>query len=301
MDSGVIEAAWRGAREPLLCLEVNPPRGSDIEEILVRLGGGCLEGVDFLNVTDSALARMKMAAIPFAALLQNRLKRVALVNMSCRDRNLIALQGDLLAGWALGIKSVIALTGDAMTIGDSPERKGVFEINSIGLLGAIKALNSGLDVDGHKLSSAPALTAGVVVNPNARNSNAEIRRLQRKKDAGAQYALSQPVFDLHQAGEFLAAARVVDLPIFLGLMPLKNAKAAAAMQEIPGMRLSADLTSRLVSNPDGDWGAYTIEHCCRIASALRSQVAGLHVISGASAKLALELTGSLAKVIKGGK
>ena len=171
--------------KPLLSLEVNPPHGVEFESILQRLEGR-LEGVDLFNVTDSALARMRFAAIPFASLLKNRFGLEPLVNISCRDRNLIAIQGDLLAAWALGIRSVVALTGDAVSVGDSPERKGVFEVNSVGLLKVIAKLNSGYDLAEKPLSGGTAFVPGVVVNPNAKNAAAELRRLDKKREAGAQ-------------------------------------------------------------------------------------------------------------------
>src|SRR5689334_4471947 len=124
-----LKDASAGQGIPFLCLEVNPPRGTDLTAIFQRLDGN-IDGIDFLNVTDSALARMKCGALPFASLLKQRYGIEPLVNLACRDRNIIALQSDLLGGWILGVRSVVALTGDAVTVGDLPETKGVFEVNS---------------------------------------------------------------------------------------------------------------------------------------------------------------------------
>lgn len=283
-----------GPKRPLLCLEVNPPRGVDLTSIFKRLDGA-IPPVDFLNVTDCALAKMKMAALPFASLLKQRYGIEVLVNLACRDRNLIAIQSDLLAGWALGIRSVVALTGDAVTIGDSPERKGVFEVNSIGLLHAISVLNSGKDLAGHDLSGHPRFLPGVVVNPNVRNPEAEIRRLARKKEAGALYALSQPVFDEESSVQFFSRAQEVGIPIFMGLLAFRSAKAARAVTSIPGIRLSPALQGYLAQSGDRDLSQYFLEHCLTLARANLSYVSGFHVITGASAGLALELTKQLAQ------
>ncbi len=280
----------------MLCLEVNPPRGVEIEPIFSRLEGA-LDGVDFLNITDSALARMKLAAIPFGAMIKQRFGVETLINVSCRDRNLIALQADLLAGWALGVRSVVALTGDAVTIGDSPDRKGVFEVNSVGLLSAIQTLNSGADLAGNELKGAPQFVPGVVVNPNARNSAAEIRRLKRKKEAGAKYALSQPVFDATAACAFLEAAAEVELPIFLGLLPLKSKKAAEGISKIPGIRISEAVSEHLARQAEADLSEFFLEHCLNLAHVTRPLVAGFHVVSGVTPLLSIELTRRLARWI----
>lgn len=283
-----------------LCVEVNPPRGFDVEPTLQKLEGR-LAGVDFLNVTDSALARMKMAPIPFASVLKQRYKIDPLVNLSCRDRNLIAMQGDLLAGWMTGIRSVVALTGDAVTIGDSPERKGVFEVNSVGLLNVIAALNSGRDFSGNPLKEATDYVAGVVVNPNARNWSAEIRRLAKKKEAGAVYALSQPVFEEEATVRFFREARSAGVPILMGLLPFKTLQSARAIAKIPGIRLPAALQSEIEkAGEDRDFSAASFDTCMRIARAASPHVIGFHVISGAGPKLALDLAAELAGMIKGG-
>lgn len=283
------------AGRPLLCLEINPPRGVDMSAIFARLDGGHLEGVDLLNITDSALARMKLAALPFAAILKQRYGIEPVVNVSCRDRNLIALQADLLAGWAMGVRSIVALTGDAVTVGDSPDRKAVFEVNSIGLLHAVQTLNAGQDLAGNKLSGSPAFISGVVVNPNAKNTAAELRRLKRKQEAGAKFALSQPVFDLEAAREFLTAAKESGVAIMLGLMPFKNAQGAHAMHNVPGIRMPEALLQRVDAMPNDDLSELSINHCLEIAAGTAGVVAGFHVVSGAHPRLGLELARRLAQ------
>ncbi|RMG43888.1 MAG: hypothetical protein D6719_02850 [Candidatus Dadabacteria bacterium] len=285
-----------GHHKPFLCLEVNPPRGTDFEHIFKRLDNN-VEGIDFFNITDSALARMKMAPIPFASMLKQRYGIEPLVNLSCRDRNLIAIQGDLLAAWAMGIRSPVALTGDAVTVGDSPNRKGVFEVNSVGLLGVIEKLNSGEDLAGNKLQGSPKFVPGVVANPNAKNVAAEVRRLVRKKEAGACYALTQPVFDPVVAEEFLARAGECGLPIFLGFLPLKKGASALGIANIPGIRLPEDMLKYAGKDPGRDMTDYSFKRCLEIAQASLGKVCGFHVISGATPRLALKLAGELKSFI----
>ncbi len=286
-----------GVLAPILSLEVNPPKGTDVEAIFKNLENR-LGGVGLFNITDCALARMRMAAIPFAAILKNRFGIEPLVNVACRDRNLLALQADLLAAWALGIKHIVAITGDAASVGDQPERKVVFEVNSVGLLNAIATLNSGLDLAGNKLKGAPLFSPGVVVNPNARNAAVEINRLSRKKDSGAEYAISQPVFDETASVEFFRSAGVTGVPILVGLLAFKNAKAAQAVAKIPGIRLPDEMRALIEkADPDKDLSQFFIDNCLRIAKANLGLVAGFHVVTGASTGLALELVRELSHLI----
>lgn len=285
--------------KPLLCLEVNPPKGTSVEEILARYRGG-LDGVDFLNVTDSALAKMRMSPFAFAPILKQHLGIEPLINLSCRDRNMIAMQGELLGAWASGLRSIVALTGDAVSVGELPDVKGVFEMNSIGLLHLINLLNSGKDMAGNALKGAPAFVSGVVVNPNARNPQAELRRLQKKKEAGASYALSQPIFDAASSEAFLRQARDLGMPVFLGLMAVKNAGTARHLLSVPGIRLSEGMMKVIDGSPEQDISLFSIEDCLRIARACRGLVAGYHVITGPSPKLALQLCAELARYIQCG-
>lgn len=279
----------------LVCVEINPPRGTDVVSALKRFEGR-LEGIDFLNVTDSALAKMRLAALPFAALAKQHLSVEPLVNVSCRDRNLIALQGDLLAAWAHGVRAIVALTGDAVSVGDDPERKGVFEVNSIGLLQAIRTLNGGHDLVGNELKGAPAFVSGVVVNPNVRNPAAEVRRLQKKLQAGATFALSQPVFDLESAREFFSLSRALPIRILLGLLPFKSAVGLEAIGNIPGIRIAQALLERARSSANADLSEFSLEFSEQLAIQLATLVDGFHVIGGPTPSLGLELARRLAKL-----
>jgi 5,10-methylenetetrahydrofolate reductase len=280
--------------KPLICLEVNPPRGTDLEHVYARLDGR-LGGIDFFNVTDCALARMRLAAIPFGSVLKNRYHIEPLVNVSCRDRNLIAIQADLLAGWVTGVRSIVALTGDAVSVGDSPERKGVFEVNSLGLLHALQTLNSGADLNGHELKGKTAFIPGVVVNPNAKNPEVELKRLQRKKEAGAAYALSQPVFDAESSAQFFSQAQKIGLPVFMGVLAFKNAQAGLGISKVPGIKVAGPVLEMLQKAGNEDLSEFFIQHCLKLCQANLSYVRGFHVISGATPQLAQRLAGELVK------
>ena len=296
MSLEAIDHPEKSGNRHLLCIEVNPPRGVELESTFEKLDGQ-LEGIDFLNVTDSALARMRFAPLPFASMLKARYGIEPLVNISCRDRNLIAIQGDLLAGWAMGIRSIVALTGDAVTIGDSPDRKGVFEVNSIGLLNVVQSLNQGSDISGNKLKGAPSYFPGVVVNPNVKNPSAEIKRLQKKRGAGGRYALSQPVFDVEHTVEFLKQAQAVGMPLFLGLLPIKSKESLHGMSKIPGIKVPESLLAQVDALSDAAVEQFSIDQCNRLVHAAAPFVRGFHVISGTTPKLALRYAQELRKVL----
>lgn len=278
----------KNSDRPVICIEVNPPRGVDVEHVLERLEV-IRHQIDFFNVTDSALARMKCASLAFAAVLKTRFGIEPLVNLSCRDRNLIALQGDLLGAWLLGIRSVVALTGDAVTTGDFPDGKGVFEVNSVGLLDTIRKLNSGVDIVGNALKGAPTFVPGAVVNPNSKNPAIELRRLAKKVAAGASYALSQPIFEPERARMFFSEAQSIGIPLLVGLLPFRNARAGRAIAAIPGIRLSPALAEAVEREQDDDLAQLSISCCLEVADACRGVVRGFHIISGASPHLGAEL------------
>lgn len=281
---------------PLLCIEINPPRGCDVDAVVERYAN--VRGLDFVNVTDSALAKMKLSSLAFAAIIKQRLGLEPVVNLSCRDRNVIALQSDLLGAWALGVRSIVALTGDAVTVGDLPEAKGVFEVNSVGLLNLIGALNGGKDLAGNELKGRPSYTPGVVVNPNVKNPNAEIKRLTRKKEAGAVYALSQPVFDPEQARVFFEAAASTGIDLFVGLLPFKSVQSFEGIAKVPGIKIPESVTTKVRGVAPEHIGETSLDVAMEVAEAVKPFVRGFHVVSGGSPLLALDLCKRLADWIE---
>jgi 5,10-methylenetetrahydrofolate reductase len=232
---------------------------------------------------------MKLSSLAFASIIKQRLGIETVVNLSCRDRNVIALQSDLLGGWALGVRSIVALTGDAVTVGDLPEAKGVFEVNSVGLLNLISTLNGGKDMAGNELKGHPAYTPGVVVNPNVKNPNAEIKRLLRKKEAGAVYALSQPVFDPEQACAFFEAASSAGLDLFVGLLPFKSVQSFEGISKVPGIKIPDSVAQKVRSVAPEKVGETSLDVAMKVAERVKPFVRGFHVVSGGSPLLALDL------------
>jgi 5,10-methylenetetrahydrofolate reductase len=291
MNISALEALKETSGRPLLCLEVNPPRGVDVEGVLSRFAS--LKGVDLVNITDSALAKMRCSGLVFAALFKQRFGIEPLVNLSCRDRNVIGMQSELLGAWSMGVRSVVALTGDAVTVGDLPDAKGVFEVNSIGLLKIIAALNGGKDLSGFELKGAPQFLPGVVVNPNVKNHNAELKRLAKKKESGAVYALSQPVFDAEQAVEFFKAAADIGVNLFVGLLPFKSVRSFEMIANVPGIKTPDSAVARIRKLEEAAVAEESFQIALEVAQATRPFVRGFHVVSGGSPLLAIQLCNRL--------
>ena len=245
--------------------------------------------LDFINVTDCALAKLRAGALPFAAIIKQQTGKEPLVNVSCRDRNVMALQADLMGAWMQGVQSIVALTGDAMSVGDTPERQGVFEVNSIGLLQIINSLNQSKDLEGKEIKGATSFVPGVVANPNAKNLSVELRRLEKKRAAGASYVLTQPVYDHARAAEFCSAANAMGIAVFLGLMPVKNQAGLKGLCSIPGVKIPEALTAQWSSLSDDGLRSATVDFCLQQAELCLKDCAGFHVVAGASPQLAFEL------------
>jgi methylenetetrahydrofolate reductase (NADPH) len=278
----------------LLCLEINPPRGTDYSQTISRLLDDC-HHLDYLNVTDSALARMKCSPIAFGCILKNTLNIEVLANFACRDRNKIAIQADLIGADILGVKSIVALTGDGLALGEYASGKDVFEVNSVGLLSIIAGLNEGKDCCGNSLKGSASLVPGAVVNPNANNVKAEVKKLKKKFEAGARYALSQPVFDEAVVDRFVEALEGFSFPIMLGLMPLKSRKSVEGVTAIPGIKISDELKNAFIADAsDKEIEERSIE---MIAEKFYQNFVGFHIISGSSPSLSFAFSKRLSNQI----
>ncbi len=230
------EMGWKeklAAGRFLITAEVTPPRGTDAGE-MIRFAASWKGLVDAVNVTDSPLATVRMSSFIAAHLLEREAGVEAIFHYTCRDRNVIALQGDLLGSWALGLKNILALGGDA------PERaRGVYEVDSLGLVRLVEKLNRGESWEGEPLRGATGFTVGVGADPLAPDLAREAYRVGRKVEAGASFVQTQPVFDPRAAEEFLAAleAEGVKVPVLFGVLPLTGSAQAKRMAAIPGIRL----------------------------------------------------------------
>jgi methionine synthase I (cobalamin-dependent)/5,10-methylenetetrahydrofolate reductase len=203
-------------------------------------------GIDGINIPDGPRASARMSALALAAILQRDVGIETVLHFACRDRNVIGMQSDLLGAWALGLRNVLAITGDPPKLGNYPNATAVFDVDAIGLTNLINRLNHGLDLAGNPIGEPTGFSIGVGVNPGAINLDEELRRLDWKIEAGAEYMITQPVFDLRILERFMTRIKHVRIPLVCGIWPLVSFRNAEFMNnEVPGASVPSDILERM--------------------------------------------------------
>ncbi|HEY3294620.1 MAG TPA: bifunctional homocysteine S-methyltransferase/methylenetetrahydrofolate reductase [bacterium] len=233
-----------------ISVEIDPPRGFNAEPFIRSAQMLKSHGVDLINVADSPLARSRLSALAMAHLVHRDAGAEVLLHISCRDRNALALQSELLGAHALGVLNILAVTGDPTAVGDYPFAKGVFELDSIGLSKLVTQLNAGRDLTGREMEENTRFLLGVGVNPTATNLELEYDRFRKKMDAGAQFAFTQPLFDAATLEKFRNdISGFCKIPVFVGIMPLRSAKHAEFIHnEIPDMFVPEPIRKRMADS-----------------------------------------------------
>ncbi len=236
------------AKQFIVCGELGPPQSCDGD--LIRKKTVHFKGlVDAVNITDNQTAIVRLSSIASAKiLLEENIEPV--IQMTCRDRNRIAIQSDLLGAAALGIENVLCLTGDHQKFGNHPESKGVFDLDSIQLVATLARMNEGFFLSGEEMKKKPHFTIGAAANPFADPFEMRLIRLHKKIMAGAHFIQTQPVFDLDLFQKWMDSIREMRLhektAIFAGVMPVKSVKALLHMQEeVPGVKIDQQYISRM--------------------------------------------------------
>ncbi|MBN2227480.1 MAG: bifunctional homocysteine S-methyltransferase/methylenetetrahydrofolate reductase [candidate division Zixibacteria bacterium] len=260
----------------VVSVEIDPPRGSNPENILKA--AGMLEelGVDAVNIADSPMARVRMGALAAAALIVQCTNLEVILHMTCRDRNLMGLQSDLLGAHALGIRNILALTGDPVQSGNYPNITSVYDVDSIGLLQVINALNRGEDTAGNSIGSPTVLTAGVAVNPASDNIAREIDRFHRKEAFHPAFAMTQPIYDKAALEHFLDTVGNTDVKVIAGILPLLSYRHANFMHhEVPGIIVPEDVREKLKAAGENA-ADVSIELTVALLEQIRPMVAGVY-------------------------
>ena len=238
--------ASRLGKEFLVSVEIDPPRGVDPTKFIQGALYLKSKRVDAINVADSPLARARMSPLVLSHLITEETGVETILHLSCRDRNILGLQAELMGAYALGIKTILAVTGDPPKLGDHPTATGVFDIDSVGLVTLIQNLNNGVDLMGRPLKPKTHFTVGVGVNPTAIDLDYELEKFRRKVEAGAQFAFTQPLYDSKILEDFIRRTEEFDIPIFAGILPLRNFKHAEFMHnEIPEMFVPEAIRKRM--------------------------------------------------------
>lgn len=224
-------------RQFTVTVELDPPKSASplkTQKEAVQLIGWA----DAVNIADCPMAKLRMSPIALAHIIQMDYHLETIFHLTCRDRNLIGLQAELLGASALGVHNILTLTGDPPSAGDHPDAKPVFETDSTGLIEIARTLNGGHDMAGNELGQPTHFYIGTTGNPAAADLDAELRRLEGKKNAGAQFVQTQPVYDLRQAEAYLEGTRELGLPVLFGVLPLKSHKMALYLHyKVPGITI----------------------------------------------------------------
>jgi 5,10-methylenetetrahydrofolate reductase len=233
-------------RKFVVSVELDPPKGLNPTKIVNGAAMLAQVGVDCINIGDSPMARVRMGCISLALHIQRRVGLDTIIHFTTRDRNLMALQSELLGAHSHGIRNILALTGDPPRMGNLPQAKAVWDVDSIGLIKILKRMNEGQDWTGNSIGMPAHFHVGCAVNPVAEDLELELDRFYRKLEAGADYVMSQPLYDMEQLTTFLDRVGTIPVPFLLGVMPLQSHRHAEFLHnELPGVSIPDNLRERM--------------------------------------------------------
>ena len=265
--------------QKVLSIELTSPRGIDIQTTLEKAQVCAEAGIDAINVPDGPRASSRLSPMATCVKIQQHCEIETILHFCCRDRNLIGMQSDLLGAHVMDLRNILIITGDPPKLGQYPDATGVFDMDSIALTSVLKNLNRGLDIAGNELSSQLALTIGVGANPVAAELDREVERFRRKVESGAEYAITQPVFDIDMLTGFLERIESFRIPIIAGIWPFTSFKNAEFMaNEVPGVVVPEKLLERMYAAKTKEQGrTIGIEIAQEMVQKLESVVDGFAV------------------------
>ncbi len=266
------------AGEFVVSVELDPPRGLNPRKALEGAAHLKQLGADCINIGDSPMARVRMSAIALAVLIEERIGVEPIIHFTSRDRNLMAIQSDLLGAHALGIRNVIALTGDPPASGDYARATAVWDVDSIGLIKILKMLNSGSDWAGNSIGKGTEFFVACAANPTADDVEVELDRVRRKLEAGADLLMTQQIYSAEILRSFLERLGPIEVPVLAGIMPLQSFRHAEFIHnELPGVFVPEDVRERM--RRAGENGkAEGIAQAGELLEACRALVNGVYLV-----------------------
>ncbi|MDH7487688.1 MAG: methylenetetrahydrofolate reductase [Anaerolineae bacterium] len=256
--------------------EVGPPKGVDVTEFL-ETAEAIRHCVDAINVTDQQSSVMTLGSLAACHLLREH-GIEPVYQMTCRDRNRIALQSDLLSAHVLGIENVLCLTGDYVTLGDHPQARPVFDLDSVTLLRAVQTLQSGQDLAGKPLKGTPRFFPGAVVSPGSNPLEPQIAKMEKKVRAGARFFQTQGVYDAEQFAHFMEQVKPLHVPVLMGIILLKSAGMARFMnRNVAGVHVPEHLIEEMAAAEDRV--KTSIEIAARLIREAKHLCQGVHIMS----------------------
>lgn len=257
-----------------LTVELDPPKSADASKTIAE-AQQLKDRIDAVNIADCPMANLRMSPIALSHVIQADVGLETIFHLTCRDRNIIGLQAELLGAAALGVHNILALTGDHPQQGDHPQAKAVFETDSTGLIELSAKLNNGRDTMGNELDKGTSFFIGTAVNPGADDLDKELEKLSAKIAAGARFVQTQPVYDLEIAKRFME--KVKDLPIYvlMGVLPLKSHKMALYLHEkVPGITIPQLIMDRMAAGGK----AAGLEIAAELVRGTKNIAHGVHIM-----------------------
>ncbi len=256
--------------------EVGPPKGVDVSD-MKRNAERVRGKVDAVNVTDQQTSVMRLGSLAGCCLLK-QWGMEPVLQMTCRDRNRIALQSDLLSAYVLGIENVLCLTGDYVTLGDHPQAKPVFDLDSVSLIETARELENGHDLAGKELKGSPRFLIGACVSPEADLLEPQIIKMEKKVEAGAQFFQTQAVYDARRFADFMSMVRHLKVPILAGIVVLRSAAMARFMNEkAAGIRVPEKIIDEM--ERASDRAAKGVEIAVRSIAEVKGLCQGVHIMT----------------------
>ncbi|HDD24689.1 MAG TPA: 5,10-methylenetetrahydrofolate reductase [Chloroflexi bacterium] len=266
------------AGEFVVTAELGPPKGTDVAHLL-EMAELMRDHVDAINVTDQQSSVMMLGSLTVCHLLHQR-GIEPVFQVTCRDRNRIALQSDLLSAAVLGVENVLCLTGDYVTLGDHPDAKPVFDLDSVTLLQAVAALQEGHDLAGKPLQGTPTFFPGAVVSPVARPLGPQIAKMEKKVLAGARFFQTQAVYDPAAFESFIRQVEYLQVPILVGIILLKSAGMARFMnRNVAGVTVPDALIEEIGRVPPPERPAKSVEIGARLIREMKDMCQGVHIMT----------------------
>ena len=267
------------AGERVTSIELTPPRGVDMTKTIERAAQCAEAGVDAINIPDGPRASSRLSPLVTAVQVQQGAPIEAILHFCCRDRNLIGMQSDILGASAIGVHNLLIVTGDPPKLGEYPTATGVFDLDSVALTSVARNLNRGMDVGGNGIDPPTSLVIGVGANPVAADLDREIKRYMQKVRNGAEYAITQPIFDPDSLFRFMEATEECHIPIIAGIWPFTSLKNAEFMaNEVPGVVVPDRLLDRMGEAKTKEQGrAIGIEIARELVEAIHDRVSGFAV------------------------
>jgi homocysteine S-methyltransferase len=275
--AGGFLARW--GQSPVVTVELDPPRGLDCTKVLE--GSRILKeaGADAINLAENPLARVRMGNLALAHLIQREAGIEVIAHITCRDRNLLGLQSDLMGAHLLGVRNLLAVTGDPARIGEHAGATSVYDLNSYGLIELMTGMNAGLNALGNPIGDSAGFTVGAAFNPNSPRMEVQVARLEKKIASGARFAQTQPVFDLAVLREMLDRTRHLPIPVLPGVLPLVSERNCEYLHnEVPGISIPDEIRRRMAGKEKEEGAREGLAIAREFIAAAHGMVGGFYLI-----------------------